>query len=138
MSGLPTIQPQRCRLFKNDNRLHEMIEITASEGRANPASRLIGLGLLLVAMYACMRTLRFTNDWLNLVFGGLFLCVPFLAIPPVLRLHGKARMATAVILIPILAIATLGLLALAVGDIPAVAVHREMSRQLSTLQQRGY
>jgi hypothetical protein len=36
----------------------------------NPAYQLAELAVLLALMYMCTRTLRFTNDWLNLVFDG--------------------------------------------------------------------
>jgi len=46
--------------------------------------------VLIVALmslgYLCIRTLRFTNDLLNLIFVCVFLVIPFLGIRPVLPL----------------------------------------------------
>jgi hypothetical protein len=112
---------------------------TAPNKYSNPAHQLIGLAVLLVVMYLCMRTLRFTNDWLNLGFFGLFLLVPLLAIAIViLRLPGRAKVWTSVFLSPFVAISLLGLLSLVTFDIPAVVAHRQLSRELSTVQQARY
>jgi len=110
----------------------------ASNKHSNPAHQLIGLALLLVVMYVCMHTLRFTSDWLNLAFVGLFLSVPFLAIPAVLHLRGRSRVWAAVLALPMSGLSLLFLLMLVTSDIPAAVEHRQMSRELGTVQQGGY
>jgi hypothetical protein len=106
--------------------------------RSNTAQLLAGLAVLLVAMYQCMRTLRFANDWLNLAFLCLFLLIPFLAIRVVLRLPRRTKVWCVVLIVPMLAISLFRLLLLATFDIPSALQHRQMSRELSTVQQGRY
>jgi hypothetical protein len=104
----------------------------------SPARQLIGLTSLLVAMYLYMQAFRFTNDWLNLAFEGLFLFVPFLAIPAVLRLRSRAKAWAIVLLVPVVAISAIRLFFFAIGDVPATLEHRELSHELGIVQQGGY
>jgi hypothetical protein len=99
---------------------------------------LLGLAVLLIAMYVCAQTLRFTNDWLNLGFKLLFFSVPLFAIRPVLHLPRKAKVWCAVVVAPMLAISLVALFFLAILDVPAAIKHVEMSRNLSTVVQGHY
>lgn len=112
---------------------------TASDKHSNAVHQLVGLAVLLVAMYACMRVLRSTNEWFNLAFVGLFLLVPLLAITvAILRLRGKSKVWAAVLLAPMVAISLLRLPFLLILDVPSVVEHRQLSRELSTVQQGRY
>jgi len=104
----------------------------------NPVPQLAFLAVLMIFMYLCMRTLRFTNDGLNLAFGFLFLVIPFLAIKPALRLPRRAKIATLTLLVPLLAFSLVGLSAMVACDIPDAVNHRQRSRELCTLQQGQY
>ena len=69
-----------------------MSDSVPSNRRSNPVRHLILLTALMVFMYLCMRTLRFTHAGLNLAFGCLFPCASFFAIKPALRLTlGRAK-----------------------------------------------
>lgn len=63
--------------------------------------------LLIVALmslgYLCIRTLRFTNDLLNLIFVCVFLVIPFLGIRPVLPLRHWTKWITIIFLFPLMA-----------------------------------
>jgi hypothetical protein len=85
-----------------------------------------------------MRTLRFTDDGLNVAFGCAFLLLPWLALPPALRLRRWPKVIALVIFIPMAALSSVGLLAMVSCDIPAAVNKRQMSRELSTLQQGYY
>jgi hypothetical protein len=109
---------------------------------ANDRSRAIRQLLVVAALmglgWICIRTLRFTNDGLNLAFGCGFLLLPFFAIRPVLRLRRWPRMLMAVVLTPVLALAMLALLFTVGCDVPAYVQHRELSRELSSVHQGHY
>lgn len=92
----------------------------------------------MAAGYLCIRALRFTNEGLNLAFGCAFLLLPFLAIWPVLRLHGRPRALAAVLLAPVLVLSLLFLFFTVVFDIPAFVQHRELSRELGSVRQGHY
>ena len=115
-----------------------MTGIAAANKSSNPAHQLIGLTLLMVAMYVCMRTLRFTNDWFNLAFVYLFLMVPLLATPMALRLPRRWHGWVAVPFLLIVGISMMMILATAAWSIPALIEHRELNRELSTVQQGRY
>jgi len=93
---------------------------------------LMGLG------YLCIRTLRFTNNGLNLAFVFGFLVVPFFAIRPALRLRRWPRVVMIMFLTPLLAISTLALLSTVGCDIPAYVKHIELDRELSSVHQGRY
>jgi hypothetical protein len=57
----------------------------------NPVRHLIVLAVIMVLMYQCTYTLRFTNDALNLAFEGVFYLLPLLAIRPALGLPRFAK-----------------------------------------------
>ena len=80
-----------------------MSDSVPSNRRSNPVRRLVLLTALIVFMYLCMRTLRFTHAGLNLAFGCLFLVLPFFAIKPALRLPRRAKTMTLILLTPLLA-----------------------------------
>jgi uncharacterized membrane protein (UPF0136 family) len=110
-----------------------------TRGDGSSATRqLLVIAALLGLGYVCTRTLRFTNDGLNLAFVCGFLLVPFFAIRPVLRLHRWPRSFVGVILTPLLAFSSLALLFTVGCDIPAYVEHIELSTELSSVQQRNY
>jgi hypothetical protein len=92
----------------------------------------------MAAGYLCIRTLRFTNDGLNIAFGCAFLLLPFLAIRPTLRLRGLPRALAVFFLAPVLAISLFSLFTIAVFDIPAAVRHAELSRELGSVRQGHY
>jgi hypothetical protein len=115
-----------------------MTEYVPSDHRSNPVLHFIGLGVLMAAMCLCMRILRFSKNELNLAFVCLFFLLPFLAARVALRLRRWAKVVAAVVLAPILANSLLFLLMIAIFDIPAAAGHRQLSRELSTVEQGHY
>lgn len=104
----------------------------------NPVRRLIFLIALMVFMYLCMRTLRFTHDGLNLAFGCFFLLLPFFAFKPALRLPRWAKIITLTLLIPLSAISVLCLVGIVACDIPKAVNRGQLSRELGTLYQGQY
>lgn len=104
----------------------------------NPAQRLVLLVFLLAIGYFCIRTLRFTSNGLNVAFVGVFLLLPFLAIKPVLRLRRGPKIATSIVLGPLLMLSLIALLFMTTCDIPAAIEHRELSRELSSIEQEHY
>ena len=114
-------------------RAHKMSESAPSNRSFNPVRRLVFLTALMVFMYLCMRTLRFTHAGLNLAFGCLFLLLPLFAIKPALRLPRWAKVMTLTLLVPLLVFSGVGLLGMVACDIPAVVNHRQLSRELCTL-----
>ena len=106
---------------------------------SNPVRRLVFLAALMVFMYLCMRSFRFTNAGLNLAFGCLFLLLPLFAIKPALRLpRWWAKIVILTVLMPLLAFSLVGLSAMVACDIPDAINHRQLSRELCTLHQGKY
>lgn len=116
--------------------LQQVIE--PAHDRRNAVRKLLVLAALMSFGYLCIWTLRFTNDLLNVAFVCTFLLIPFLAVRPVLRLRGWLKLATTIFLGPLLALSLFVLLVTASCDIPAAINHRELSRELGCIQQRGY
>jgi hypothetical protein len=112
--------------------------VPLNRSRSNPVRRLVLLAALMVVMFVCMRTLRFTHDGFNIAFGCLFLVIPFFAIKPALHLSRWAKTAALILLIPLSALSALFLLITMVGDVPAAIDHVELSRELCTLYQGKY
>src|SRR5215831_12985578 len=106
--------------------------------RPKTARTLLVLAALMALGYLCIRTLRFTNYFLNLAFVCLFCLIPFLAARAALRLGGWLKVATTILLVPLLALSMLFLLFTVSCDLPAVLQHREMSRELAYVQQGSY
>lgn len=100
--------------------------------------QLLVIAVLLAVGYACLRTLRFSNDALNLAFVCAFLAIPLFAISPVRQLPRWPRVLTTIILVPLLALSAMFFVAMASCDIPAHLNHVELTRQLSTVQQGRY
>jgi hypothetical protein len=113
-----------------------MSESTHDWGKS--VRQLLLLAALMTVGYVCMRTLRFTNDGLNLVFVCAFFLTPFLAIRPVLRLRRWPRVMATILLAPILTLSLLVLLFTATCDVPTLIKHRELTRELSRVPQRHY
>lgn len=109
-----------------------------SDPSSKPVRRLVFLVALAATMYLCVRTLRFTHEGLNLAFGCLFFLLPLFAVKPALRLPRSAKIATLILLIPSLAFSLMGLSAMVACDIPDAVNHRQLSRELCTLQQGQY
>ncbi|MGH9605874.1 MAG: hypothetical protein ACRD3N_09260 [Terracidiphilus sp.] len=110
-----------------------------SESRQRKAvGKLLVLAALMALGWVCIRTLRFTDDGLNLAFACAFLLIPFLAIPSVLRLRRWPRVVAIIIVAPLAALSSLFLLIVVSCDIPAVVQKRQLSRELCTLQQGAY
>jgi hypothetical protein len=141
-SGGPAFFVSIYKTIPVEGRRRKMIRFAALNRHpgkhANPEHQLFGLAVLLAAMYVCSRTLRFTNDWFNLAFLVLFLIVPLLAIPFVLRLPRESKVWGAVLLAPMVAFSLLGFPVVLIFDIPALVEHRELSRELGTVQQGRY
>lgn len=103
--------------------------------------------LLIVALmgigYACIRTLSFTVDVLNLVFVCAFFLTPFLAIRPVLRLQRMPRMLGLILLTPLLLLSSCSLLFRVAFNGPGRSVERTEPLQTfqvgnSTIQLQRY
>ena len=110
-----------------------------ADDRSRAIRQLLVVAALMGLGWICIRTLRFTNDGLNLAFGCGFLLLPFFAIRPVLRLPRWPRVLFAVVVLtPVLAIAMLALLLTVGCDIPAYVQHHELRRELTSVQQGHY
>jgi hypothetical protein len=111
------------------------------EGRVNDSRvevrQLSLLVALMVVGYLCIRTLRFTNDLLNVLFVCAFLLIPFLAIRPVLQLRRWSKVVTTILLCPLLVLSPAFLLPVSC-DVPAVLEHREFSREVASVRQGFY
>lgn len=110
----------------------------APDERLKALRRLLFLAALMGLGYLCTRTLRFTNDFLNIGFVCSFFLIPFLAAREALRLGGWLKVVTTILLVPLLALSMLALLLTVGCDLPAAVEHREMSRQLACVQQGNY
>jgi len=91
---------------------------------SNPVRRLVFLAALMIVMYSCMRTLRFTHDGLNIAFNCLFNLLPLFAIKPALRLRRWPKILALTLLTPLLAISVLGLFGMVACEIPDAVNHR--------------
>jgi len=116
----------------------QMKEFVPSNHPFNPVWQFIGLAALMTFMYWCMCTLCFSNNWLNLAFVCLFYLLPFLAVRGALRLGRQAKVVAAVVLAPILIMSLFFLFGMAIFDIPAEVGHRQLSRELGTVEQGRY
>ncbi len=106
-----------------------------TDDRSSAIRQLLVIAALMGLGYVCIHSLRFTNDGLNLAFVCGFLLVPFFAIRPVLRLRLWPRVLMSLLLTPLLALSMLALLFTVGCDIPAYVQHRELSKELSSVQQ---
>jgi hypothetical protein len=107
---------------------------TPANDRRSALKRLSIVAALMAIGYLFTRTLRFTNEALNLSFVCLFFLLPFFAINPVLRLRRWPKLAALIFLVPLLAISMVCLLVTATCEIPAVVERRELSREVATLR----
>jgi hypothetical protein len=105
-----------------------------ADDRRSTLKRLSIVAALMAIGFLFTRTLRFTNEALNLSFVCLFFLLPFFAIRPVLGLRRWPKLAASIFLVPLLAISMLCLLLTATCEIPAVVEHRELSREVATLR----
>src|SRR4051794_24715875 len=112
--------------------------IEAADDRRTSVWQLLVPVTLMAVGYLCIRALRFTNEEFNLAFVCAFLVIPIFVIRPVLRLRRWPKMLATVTLAPVLAFSILCLLMTISCDIPAVVEHRELRRELSTVQQGHY
>jgi hypothetical protein len=112
--------------------------MAAPDEKLQALRRLLFLAALMGLGYLCTRTLRFTNDFLNVAFVCSFFLIPFLAAREALRLGGWLKVVTTILLVPLLALSMVSLLLTVSCDLPAVVEHREMSRQLAYVQHGNY
>lgn len=115
-----------------------MSDSTRSTRSTAPVRRLVFIAALMVFMYLCMNVLRFTHAGLNLAFEFLFLLLPVLAVKPALRLPRTAKIVALILLVPLSAISTLGIVGMVACDIPDAVSHRQLSRELCVLQHGPY
>jgi hypothetical protein len=115
-----------------------MSDSVPSNRDSNRVRRLVFLAALMVVMYLCMCTLRFTHAGLNLAFGCLFFLLPLFAIRPALRLPRSAKMKILAVLVPLSAFSAASLFGIVACDIPAAVTHRQLSRELCTVHQGQY
>src|SRR4051812_3930048 len=112
--------------------------IETADASRNAVRQLLVVAALIAAGYLCLRTLRFTSNALNLAFVCAYLILPSLAIRPVMRLRSWPKVLTTILLTPLLALSLTLLLFTVACDIPAALEHRELIRQLSSVQQGHY
>jgi hypothetical protein len=112
--------------------------MAASDGDPKAARTLLVLAALMALGYLCIRTLRFTNDFLNVAFLCSFFLIPVLAARYTLRLGGWPKFVTTILLTPLLALSMLLFLRTVSCDLPAVVGHLELSRELAYVQQGNY
>ena len=108
-----------------------MTDSTKAVGKS--VRQLMVMAALMVIGYICTRTLRFTVDVLNLIFHCVVYAIPFLAIRPVLRLHGRPRTWGLRLLTPVLLVSSLYLLGTVVFD--GLLGPSEHTETLQTIQQ---
>jgi hypothetical protein len=116
----------------------QMVEPVSPNHGSSPIRQFLVVILGMAGMYLCSRILRFTNNGLNIVFLCIFFLLPFLLMRVARRLRGRTRTLTTLFLVPALGISLVFLFSVAIFDIPAAVVHRQLSRELSTLQQGRY
>jgi hypothetical protein len=80
--------------------MSKMSESTNEAGKS--VRQLLVIAALMAIGYTCVHTLRFTVGALNFIIVCTFYAVPILAIPPVLRLHKRARTWGLILLAPVL------------------------------------
>lgn len=111
-------------------------------GQVNEARVAVRHLFLVLAMmglgYMCIRTLRFTNDLLNLGFVCAFFLIPWFGIRPVLRLRHWTKWVTTILLLPLMVLSLLSLVSMVSCDIPAAIQHRGFSRELASIRQGSY
>jgi len=112
--------------------------VAFADNRRSAVLQLLVVAALMAVSYLCIRTLRFTNDGLDVAFVCLFFLLPFLAIRPVLRLRRWPKVAAAIFLVPLLTLSLLCLLFTVTCDIPAVVERRELRRELGSVRQGHY
>jgi hypothetical protein len=113
----------------------QMIE---SADRRKAVGQLLAVAALMAVSYLCTSTLGFTNARLDLAFQRTYILWPFLAIRPALRLRGRPKVMTWILLAPLLAFSCFGLLITVISDIPAIEGKRQLSRELSAVLQGSY
>ncbi len=99
--------------------------------RLKTLRRLLLLAALTGVAYLCTRTLRFTNDFLNIAFVCSFFLIPFLAAREALRLGRWLKLVTTILLVPLLAVSMVSLLLTVSCYLPDAIGHVERSRVLS-------
>lgn len=110
----------------------------APNERPKAARTVLVLAALMALGYLCIRTVRFTNDFLNIAFLCSFFLIPILAARYALRLSGWPKFVTTILLTPLLALSQLFFLVTVSCDLPNVVEHRELSRELAHVQQGDY
>jgi hypothetical protein len=105
----------------------------STESAGKSIRQLLVIAALMVIVYTGTRTLRFTVDVLNVIFDCVVYAIPFLAIRPVLRLHGRPRTWGLRLLTPLLLFSSLYLLGTVVFD--GLLGPSERSEPLQTFQQ---
>jgi len=78
--------------------------------------QLLVIAALMLIGYTCVHTLRFTVEAFNFIIVCTFYALPILAIPPALRLHGRARIWGLILLAPVLLLSSFLLLGTLVFD----------------------
>jgi hypothetical protein len=107
-----------------------MTDSTESAGKS--VRQLLVIAALMVVGYSGTRTLRFTVDVLNVIFHCVVYAIPFLAIRPVMRLHGRPRTWGLILLSPLLLLSSLCLLGTVVFD--GLLGPSELKEPLQTFQ----
>lgn len=106
-----------------------------ADRRSRAVHQLLLVAAVMGLSYVCIRTLRFTNEGLNLAFVCGFLLMPWFAIRSMLGLSRWPKAVMTVFLVPLLGLSVVFLLFTARCDIPAHLEHRQLSRELSVVQQ---
>ncbi len=106
--------------------------------RLKTLRRLLLLAALTGVAYLCTRTLRFTNDFLNIAFVCSFFLIPFLAAREALRLGRWLKLVTTILLVPLLAVSMVSLLLTVSCYLPDAIGHVERSRELAYVQEGNY
>lgn len=105
-----------------------------ADRRSRSVHQLLLVAAVMGLSYVCIRTLRFTNEGLNLAFVCGFFLMPWFAIRSVLSLSRWPKAVMTVFLVPLLGLSVLFLLFTVSCDIPAHLQHRQLSRELSVVQ----
>jgi hypothetical protein len=109
----------------------EMPESTEEMGRS--VRQLLFSAALMGIGYTCIHALSFTNRAFHLIFACAVYVIPFLAIRPVLRLHGRPRTWGLILLTPLLVLSSFLLLGTVVFD--GLLGGSERTKPLQTFQQ---
>jgi hypothetical protein len=111
----------------------------APQSSAHPIRNLLWLAFAFVLGIGCTRWFRFSNAGLNYAFGFCVLCVPFLALRPLLQLPRISKVFGIVLISPLLILCVLMTLMMATCDFDLHPYSKgSCLQELQRVEQTGY